>query len=322
MNQLDQQANSRQFPGFLAEWQKANGPEFTPLDYLGWGGGIEFVLAAQWLFCPSFIQHRGGVFFSKFPEGSSEPRRKNIDGWFSGREDRVDLVEFHANMTTLWDVFTNDDTAEYDEDLSQLARTIAECWKSLLEKQFPERDFTVEVHDDDKSYGPQITFYSKRVEKLAAVVHDLPPGQFAPISNEPATLHVDLPPSLLHAFTQLAPGAQVQQIDVRTGMAFDALVKAITPTAESLDQALLQSPTTVVLVTGFEQQWVKNRQATEQFIQGLPTALAAAGSEGKTMHIGLADLTSDTVNAVLALLRTSTTTESEPIPVFHYPPAV
>ncbi|MER6988202.1 hypothetical protein ABT337_01995 [Saccharopolyspora hirsuta] len=161
MNQPDPKVGNRPFPGFLAAWQEANGPELTPLDHLGRGGGIEFVLAAQWLFCPNFIEHRGGVFRSELPAESSGSRRRNIDTWFSGREDRVDLVEFHANTTTLWDVFTNDDTTGYEEDLSQLACTIAECWRALLARQFPERQFAVEVRDDENSYGPQITFYGR-----------------------------------------------------------------------------------------------------------------------------------------------------------------
>lgn len=64
-------------------------------------------------------------------------------------------------MLTLWDLFIACDNDEYDEDLSQLAKTLARAWDALLRVEFPDRAFQVEVYDDDEE-GPQVTFFSLR----------------------------------------------------------------------------------------------------------------------------------------------------------------
>lgn len=61
----------------------------------------------------------------------------------------------------LGDLFTAVDIAPYEEDLSQLAHTLARCWRGLLRAQFPERDFVVEVYDDELAEGPEVTFYTR-----------------------------------------------------------------------------------------------------------------------------------------------------------------
>ncbi|GAA4884335.1 hypothetical protein [Saccharopolyspora cebuensis] len=314
MNEQDG-AEPRRFPSFLDPWRKTNGPGFTPLSFLGWGGGIEFVLAAQWLFRPEFIEHRGGMFFSGSSADDSGDRRQAIDTFFRRFDDRIDLVERHSNLLSLQDLFGNDDLEPHDADLSTLVNTLADCWRALLAAEFPDREFVVEVFDDpDEPYDPQITFHRRPPEPI--VVHDLPPGRLAPVDGEPVAVHLDLPPSLHGAFTGRERSAV---LDARGGPDLGALLGALTPGAASVEGALTGSGCEAVLVTGFEQLWVKNRPAAEALVRGLVPALRTARAAGATAHVALADLAADTVDAVVGLLR-DVPAGSGPVPVVRYAP--
>lgn len=322
--------DERKFPHFVTEWQPVEGDStFTPLDYLGAEDCIEATIAAQWLFCPEFLEYRGGVFFSKYPESSSGERKASLDAWISGREDQMSVAERNANLVTLPDVFSGSDTEPYEEDLSQLARSIAECWRALLKMRFPDREFTVEVFDDwDDPYDPKITFYSARTngaqaaepETPGVTITTLPPGQFAALGDASMSIHVDLPPSLRDDFAGVGTtGTNV--VDVRSISDDTALHHAITPDATGLDDALARLTTDTVLLTSVEQLWVKNRPVAERLLTELPAALTAARDAGHPVHVALADLASETVTAILDRLRGAPATATAPIPVFHYPPS-
>lgn len=47
------------FPEFLAEWREVNGEGFTPLSYLNQQVAVPFVVAAQWLYVPDFVEYAG-----------------------------------------------------------------------------------------------------------------------------------------------------------------------------------------------------------------------------------------------------------------------
>lgn len=79
-----------------------------------------------------------------------------------------------------------------------------------------------------------------------------------------------------------------------------------------------------VLLRGFEQWWVKGRFEAESFLRDVPGLLAMARREGKTFHLGLADLSSSTVEQVrevFARAELPDEVRTLTVPVFQYPPA-
>lgn len=147
------------FPGFLDELREINGPDFTPLDYINTDVGIPYVIAAQWLYVPDFVEYRGGLFRTELPQGKGEENLRILDQWYDKHNGNISKVERITNLLTFWDLFVGHDTEPYEEDLSQLARTVARSWDALLRAEFPDRPFRVEVYDNDW-YGPQVTFFS------------------------------------------------------------------------------------------------------------------------------------------------------------------
>ena len=314
----------RPFPKFLDEWRELNGPDFTPSDYISQPAAIPYVIASQWLFRPNFIEYRGGVFRSNHTS-PTERATAIYDEWFDTFQGSIADTEFKVNLTVVPDLFAGD-LEPYEEDLSGLAHSIAACWRGLLKLQFPDREFVVDVFDDpNEPYDPQITFYSKTEETpatSAVVVYDLAPAQFAPVDGTSVGVHVDLPPSLRDEFAGLArPPARAMEVDVRAIGSIDALLAAIAPGTTTLTDALQRSPTTAILLSRFEQLWVKNRPVAEQFLRELPAALVAVRDGGKPCHVAFADLAGDTVGAVVELLTAASADTTEPVPVFRYPPA-
>ncbi|MQA87555.1 MAG: hypothetical protein GEV03_23760 [Streptosporangiales bacterium] len=155
----------RALPRFFTEWRALFGDDaadFTPIDYLNQQEGLPFVIAAQWLFCPTFTKYRDCVVIVKDLDGGlSDGEKKVIDDWLEVFDGDTSKTETKKNLLILSDIFTSFDTEPYEEDLSRLARTLARCWQGLLKLEYPERDLVVEVYDDEWSYGPEVTFYTR-----------------------------------------------------------------------------------------------------------------------------------------------------------------
>lgn len=120
----------REVPHFFAEWRAKfeRDGELRPLDYLSMEHGLPFVIAAQWLFCPNFVEYRDCVVVVKTGD------------------DEGNLADQKDN---------------YEQYLPALARSVARCWEGLLTVRFPDRRFTVEVYGDSASeLDPNITFYT------------------------------------------------------------------------------------------------------------------------------------------------------------------
>lgn len=150
---------SERFPEFLDEWRDVNGDDYTPLSYLDSGpDGLNFVVAAQWLFAPDFVEYRGGVFRVELPRGLGDKGHKVLDDWFVHFSGDVSKAEGKGNLIILRDLFSQ---ADAHDDLVQLARTLERLWCLQLNDQFPDREFTFEVLDGNDSYGPQLTFHSR-----------------------------------------------------------------------------------------------------------------------------------------------------------------
>lgn len=151
----------RELPGFFRKWRSEwQQPDLLPDNYVDYQGGLPFVLAAAWLFCPETIEYRECIFLKdRFDKA-------NVDDWFTQLADTTQRVEATVNRTELWGVFTNTDLAaenKLGEDLPQLALAIGECWQGILSRRYPDRTLTVEVSDEeDGAYGPTVTFWTEK----------------------------------------------------------------------------------------------------------------------------------------------------------------
>lgn len=159
----------REVPHFVAEWRagfEPGGEDLAPLDYLSVEHGLPFTIAAQWLFCPDFVEYRGCVVI--VTDGGDEGNltnqdKKTIDDWLTYFRGDIRNTEAKANLLRIAGPFTGlrEIPDEYEQYLPALARSVARCWKGLLAVRFPDRRFTVEVYGDSASeLDPEITFYT------------------------------------------------------------------------------------------------------------------------------------------------------------------
>ncbi|MFE1840280.1 hypothetical protein [Streptomyces sviceus] len=157
--------SERELPGFFKRWRTDwKDEELTPANYLDFEGGLRFVLAAAWLFCPETVEYRGGVFLKdRFSQD-------NIDNWFTTLDGDRERIEAVANHIELWALFANTPLSDDDrlgEELPQLALALAECWQGVLSARYPDREITVQVSDEeDGSYGPTVTFRTSPVASV------------------------------------------------------------------------------------------------------------------------------------------------------------
>ncbi|MCA1673910.1 MAG: hypothetical protein LC799_17485, partial [Actinobacteria bacterium] len=105
----------REVPRFVAEWRAGfeGGEDFTPLDYLSADAGLPFAIAAQWLFCPNFVEYRGCVVVVKNgdDEGNLCDQKENVDHWFDYFRGDIRNTEAKANLLRIAGLFgsTDDD---------------------------------------------------------------------------------------------------------------------------------------------------------------------------------------------------------------------
>jgi hypothetical protein len=148
-------------------------------------------------------------------------------------------------------------------------------------------------------------------------------------------LHVDLPVRLYEPFVDhftTAVGVGVELNLARTNpdqyMRGGELRKPSAPEILfATEQVRLVAHNSIwgggVLLRGFEQWWVKGRLEAESLLRDLPRLLVGARMGGKTFHVALADLSSSTVDQVIAVLNESELpepTRTAPVPLFRYPP--
>ncbi|MFG2464898.1 hypothetical protein ACGFXB_05410 [Streptomyces canus] len=151
--------SDRKLPAFFTRWRAEwKDEELTPANYLDFEGGLRFVLAAAWLFCPETVEYRGGVFLKdRFGQD-------NIDNWFTTLDGDRERIEAVANHVELWALFGNTPLTADDhlgEELPQLALALGESWQGILSTRYPDREITVVVSDEeDGAYGPTVTFWT------------------------------------------------------------------------------------------------------------------------------------------------------------------
>jgi hypothetical protein len=151
--------SERELPAFFRRWRTEwNDEELSPANYLDYEGGLRFVLAAAWLFCPETVEYRGCVFLKdRFSQAA-------VDDWFTKPGQERQHVEAVVNHVELWATFGNTaltDDEHLGDELPQLALSLGECWQGVLSSRHPDREITVEVSDEeDGSYGPTVTFWT------------------------------------------------------------------------------------------------------------------------------------------------------------------
>ncbi|GAA3815229.1 hypothetical protein GCM10022403_056020 [Streptomyces coacervatus] len=101
--------SGRELPVFFRRWRAEwKDEELSPSNYLDFEGGLRFVLAAAWLFCPETVEYRGCVFLKEnFCQGT-------VDNWFTSLGDDRGRIEAVVNQVSLRDVFIN--TSRSDDD--------------------------------------------------------------------------------------------------------------------------------------------------------------------------------------------------------------
>lgn len=158
--------SERELPVFFRRWRSDwKDEELAPENYLDFEGGLRFVLAAAWLFCPETVEYRGGVFLKeRFGQDT-------VDEWFTNLGDDRRRIEAVTNHVELWDTFINTaltDDDQLGEELPQLALALGECWQGVLSARYSDREITVEVSDEaDGSYGPTVTFWTAPADSAA-----------------------------------------------------------------------------------------------------------------------------------------------------------
>lgn len=151
--------SDRELPAFFTRWRTDwKDEDLSPDNYLDFEGGLRFVLAAAWLFCPETVEYRGCVFLKeRFSQGT-------VDDWFTNLGDDRRRIEVVVNHVELWGTSGNTPLTDDDrlgEELPQLALALGECWQGVLSARYPDREITVEVSgEEDGSYGPTVTFWT------------------------------------------------------------------------------------------------------------------------------------------------------------------
>ncbi|MFC4084750.1 hypothetical protein [Amycolatopsis samaneae] len=304
----------RKFPRFLDEWREANGEGFTPLSYLNQPDAVPFAIAAQWLFSPDFAEYRGGIFRTELPQGLTEDTRRILDQWFDKFGGDVGKVERIANQLTLWDLFAATDVEPYDEELRQFARSIGRSWNALLKTEFPDRDFTVDVCDEDGSYGPQVTFSSVLIvaDQSPVVVYETDSGS---ADTTVHGIHVDLPRTVLE---HLAGRRLVDEVDLRGVLGVEGRPD-FAGVQRRIAGFLVDASGRHLALTAFEQLWFKQRSFAIQLLAGLLPQLDAAGQSGRTVSVDLVDLSGRAKEEVInELQRLRDPQLSAPVSVFRY----
>lgn len=149
----------RRIPEFFYEWRQGwSDPDaLRPENYLDEDNALKVVLMSQWLFCPDFVEVRGGFF------RLHDATLRNVDHWLQSPGMTLTDIELLLNTVHLWSIFQNCDISGLDEALDTLAEAVASSWRGVLRDRFPDRRFTVLADDTATGhYGPGVTFFCER----------------------------------------------------------------------------------------------------------------------------------------------------------------
>ncbi|MCI2420733.1 hypothetical protein MOQ72_25115 [Saccharopolyspora sp. K220] len=263
-----------------------------------------------------------------------------VDALFGGMRDRLPEKTYQFMSRAAED-------GEYGDVLDVLLA-------ALQEERFP---ISRQEHDELRAIMESVSFPDymydsiNRWEYILFVAEVIepeppPPGPSVTICDNPdfdnalqaqAGVHINLPPHRFESFVDhvTTTGGVGAQLDLaRTIPAQNSRGgETRKPTTDGADIVatfiLTISLRSIwgggVLLRNFEHWWTENRSDAEILIRQIPTILAAEQYGDDNFHIALADMSSSTVDQVIALLTESEVLDAfpepvPPVPLFKYPP--
>lgn len=138
----------------LREWNDGRGISLA--DWANAVGRYDYVVAYASTFWPDFFVRDDCVF-------RLDPDKENLAAWMSTLDNDRSQVEAVINHLHILDMFTSKDFKPTLQVVRHIARLLKDMWSCKLQRDFPERQFRVEVSDgtpDLLTY--EVTFFQDR----------------------------------------------------------------------------------------------------------------------------------------------------------------
>ncbi len=132
---------------------------FNVLDFVGAFGSPLLAIAYSKLFWADFIEFREMVFLS---ENFNEDVKKKIGELLENNSIKQDIEKSFNLFEVPSSFFGKNSGDTYDGEDYQLAEILKQSWRCKLEKDFPSKEFKVEILSADTTGGEVgVIFYQK-----------------------------------------------------------------------------------------------------------------------------------------------------------------
>jgi len=140
----------------LPDWNDGRGIDIH--SWLSCIGRYDHAVAYTTLFWPAFTLHDDCVLFADF-------RLESFDGFMRQTGGKRSAVEVVMNHRHILDLFSSQDGAS-EEVVVYLGRALRDMWACKLQRDFPDRQFTVSFPEDPVAdlIEYEVTFYQPRQE--------------------------------------------------------------------------------------------------------------------------------------------------------------
>jgi hypothetical protein len=140
----------------LAAWN--NGAGISAKEWVTCIGRYDHAMGYAILFWPDFVLYDECIF-------AGQPDAKAYEQWLTtchGGKTEVEAVMSHLHIA---DLLVNSNFKATREVVRHIGRLLKDMWSCKLRRDFPERQVTVEFHDDDSDdlLSYQITFFQERL---------------------------------------------------------------------------------------------------------------------------------------------------------------
>ncbi|MEV4744341.1 hypothetical protein [Streptomyces sp. NPDC049555] len=140
----------------IKTWADGFTGDLDHVDFLTQHATPAVWLAMSRVFWPRFVEAGECVLWERAYS------RESFEEWHRVLGGDARRIEATLNRLVLLDVIPEEDTAECDTALLEVAGILARTWRAALDAAFPGRPFTVRVDDSDD--GPVVCFVSGSVE--------------------------------------------------------------------------------------------------------------------------------------------------------------
>ena len=139
----------------LPKWN--NGAGIDPESWVGCSGSFELAIGYSLVFWPRFVEIDGYVL----REGCS---RQNLQSWKAGNDCERQSIEAVMNHLHIADI-QHFEAAKNEAQLRFLGRVLKEIHETKLQRDFPNRAFTVTFNDEPglDLIEYQLTFYQNQI---------------------------------------------------------------------------------------------------------------------------------------------------------------